>query len=72
MAEVEGNGGRQSETDRQRAHRQLLRRGDRKQLTLAHIELAMSDMIAVDRLLVLNQALTNVLTDDAGGVKLIP
>ena len=31
------------------------------------VELAMGGLIAVDRLLVLNQALTNVLYDDAGG-----
>ena len=39
----------------------------RMQLTLARIELAVDGLIAVDRLLVLNQALTNVLQDDAGG-----
>jgi hypothetical protein len=45
----------------------VARRGNRMQLTLARIELAMEGLIAVDRLLVLNQALTNVLQDDAGG-----
>jgi hypothetical protein len=48
-------------------NRRLARRGDRMQLTLARIELAMEGLIAVDRLLVLNQALTNVLHDASGG-----
>jgi hypothetical protein len=52
--------------DGQRSRR-LARRGDRMQLTLARIELAMEGLIAVDRLLVLNQALTNVLYDASGG-----
>jgi hypothetical protein len=45
----------------------VVRRGNRMQLTFAHIELAMEGLIAVDRLLVLNQALANELQDDAGG-----
>jgi hypothetical protein len=44
----------------------ITRRGHKMQVTLAKIELAMDGLIAVDRLLVLNQALSNVL-DDAGG-----
>jgi hypothetical protein len=52
--------------DGQRSRR-LIQRGNRLQLSLARIELAMSGLVAVDRLLVLNQALTNVLHDDAGG-----
>jgi hypothetical protein len=48
-------------------NRRLARRGDRMQLTLARIELAMEGLIAVDRLLVPNQALTNVLHDASGG-----
>jgi hypothetical protein len=45
----------------------ISRRGHRMQITLARIEMAMEGLIAVDRLLVLNQALENVLHDDAGG-----
>ena len=63
MREVEDSEARQRERERA----MLNRRGDRLQMTLARIELAMDGLIAVDRLLVLNQALTNVLHDDAGG-----
>lgn len=42
------------------------RRGHQMQMSLAKIE-AMSGLVAVDRLLVLNQALTNVLHDASGG-----
>jgi hypothetical protein len=44
----------------------ILRRGDRLQVTLARTELATDGLIAVDRLLVLNAALENVLDDAAG------
>ena len=44
----------------------IIQRGDRLQMSPARIELAMSGLAAVDRLLVLNQALSNVLHDDAG------
>ena len=44
----------------------IRRRGDKLQVTLAKIELAMDGLVAVDRLLVLNQALTNVLQDEGG------
>ena len=52
--------------DGQRSAR-LSRREHRLQLSLARIELAMSGRVAVDRLLVLNQALSNVLHDASGG-----
>lgn len=44
-----------------------MRRGDRLQLPLARVELALGGLASIDRLLVLNQALTNVLRDGAGG-----
>jgi hypothetical protein len=47
--------------------RDMRRRGDKLRVMLARIELAMDGLIAVDRLLVLNTALENVLHDDAGG-----
>ena len=53
--------------DGQRSRARLIQRGNRLQLSLARIELAMSGLVAVDRLLVLNQALTNVLHDASGG-----
>jgi hypothetical protein len=37
------------------------------QVMLARIEMAMDGLIAVNRLLVLNQALENALHDDTGG-----
>ena len=42
------------------------RRGHNMQVTLAKIELAMDGLVASDRLLVLNQAVANVLYDAAG------
>ena len=45
----------------------LTRRGNRLQLTLARVELAMGGLVPVDRLMVLNQALHNVLHDAEGG-----
>jgi hypothetical protein len=42
------------------------RRGHRLLLTIAKIELAMSGLEPVDRLLALNTALENVLHDSAG------
>jgi hypothetical protein len=59
-----------TEVERERREpsaRDIARRGDKLQVTLARIEMAMDGLIAVDRLLVLNQALSNVLYDDAGG-----
>jgi hypothetical protein len=67
MAEVEG-GGRPQHGDVDKFGKlRITRRGHRMQVTLAKIELAMDGLIAVDRLLVLNQALENVLHDSAGG-----
>ena len=55
MGEVE----RPQETPDHDGHRsaRLTRRGNRMQLSLAKIELAMSGVVAVDRLLVLNQGI---------------
>ena len=52
--------------DGQRSAR-ITRRGNRLQATLARIELAMGGLVPVDRLMVLNQALHNVLHDAEGG-----
>jgi hypothetical protein len=52
---------------REPSARDIRSRGDKLRVTLARIELAMDRLIAVDRLLVLNTALENVLHDDAGG-----
>ena len=45
----------------------ITRRGHKMQVTLAKVELAMDGLVASDRLLVLNQAVANVLYDAAGG-----
>jgi hypothetical protein len=45
----------------------IVQHGHKMRATLARIELALDGLVAVDRLLVLNAALENVLHDDAGG-----
>ena len=42
---------------------EIVRRGHKMRVVLARVELAMDGLIAVDRLLVLNAALENVLHD---------
>ena len=44
----------------------IVRRGHRMRVVLARVEMAMDGLLAVDRLLVLNAALENVLDDAAG------
>jgi hypothetical protein len=43
---------------------EIVRRGHKMRVVLARVELAMDGLLAVDRLLVLNAALENVLHDD--------
>jgi hypothetical protein len=62
MGSVEGGAGRREPTSRE-----ITRRGNQLQMRLARIEMVLDGLIAIDRLLVLNQALENVLYDDAGG-----
>ena len=48
-----------------RERKAVARRGDRLQLHLARVELVIGDLGDIDRLLVLNSALRNVLDDAA-------
>jgi hypothetical protein len=63
MASVEDG----TERRREPTSREITRRGNQLQMRLARVEMVLDGLIAVDRLLVLNQALSNVLYDDAGG-----
>ena len=49
-----------------RTRQKIVRRGHKMRVVLARVEMAMDGLIAVDRLLVLNAALENVLDDAAG------
>jgi hypothetical protein len=51
----------------QRERREVLRRGDRLMVHIARVELALADLSDIDKLLVLNTTLDNVLHDSAGG-----
>jgi hypothetical protein len=47
--------------------RETVRRGDRVRVALARIELFVSDLDPLDKLIALNQALRNAIDDGSGG-----
>ena len=59
------------ETDEMRARpgrsREINRRGDRVRVAMARIEMFVSDLDPLDRLIALNEALKNAIHDGSGG-----
>jgi hypothetical protein len=52
---------------RPRGGQEIVRRGDRVLVAIARVELYVSDLDPLDRLICLNQCLRNALDDGAGG-----